>query len=579
MICSSLFRRHALISVFISLFFALSFPSPAYATSSSSSHSAARLFKRSQDCSKALYRSSTKRKYRHNWERCIARYKSVYQGFPHTDEAVWAMYKAGNLWTDLSRYSGRESDLDRAITLYRDLVKKYKEHRLADDAQYKLGEIYYTRKKDPRQAYVEFLKVEVKFPKGDMRARASTMLNKLERILGKKRAAREKKKTRAEVKLQQMVLVKDIRHWSTPTYTRVVIDLKDQVKYKGHLLKKDPDLKKPRRLYVDLRNAWINKEIETSIPIKDELLRRARAGQYKKDTVRVVLDIDNMVGYKIFHLFDPFRIVIDVQGEERKPAEVVIAKTTPEEEKEEGKTQKELSLAKQLGLGVRRIVIDAGHGGKDPGAVGRNGIREKDIVLKLAGILAGKVREELHCQPVLTRTTDVFLPLEKRTAIANIKKADLFISLHVNAHKYSKVQGLETYFLNIALDEDSMNLAARENATSTKNISDLQVILNDLMLNTKINESSRLAEFVHRGLLGAVRGGYKHVQNRGVRQAPFYVLIGAEMPAVLVEIGYITNPLENKRLRSETYLRRVASGIVQGIRSYIRDMEATYKGG
>lgn len=488
------------------------------------------------------------------------------------------MHKAGKLWTDLSRYSGKGTDLDRAIALYRELVKRYKTHRLADDAQYKLGEIFYKHKKDSRQAYVEFLKVEVKFPKGDMRAKASKMLNKLERILGKKRAAIEKS-IQKKAELRQMILVKDIRHWSTPTYTRVVIDLEDRVKYKGHLLKKDPDLKKPRRLYVDLRNAWINKDIETSIPIKDELLRRARAGQYKKDTVRVVLDIDNMVGYKIFHLFDPFRIVIDVKGKERMPAEMVMAKKPPKEKKEKEETQKELSLAKQLGLGVGRIIIDAGHGGKDPGAVGRNGIREKDIVLKLAGILAGKVRDELHCQPVLTRRTDVFLPLEKRTAIANIKKADLFISLHVNAHKYSKVQGLETYFLNIALDEDSMNLAAKENATSTKNISDLQVILNDLMLNTKINESSRLAEFVHRGLMGELRGRYKDVENRGVRQAPFYVLIGAEMPAVLVEIGYITNPLENKRLRSETYLKRVASGIVQGIRSYIKDMEATYKGG
>jgi len=124
-----------------------------------------------------------------------------------------------------------------------------------------------------------------------------------------------------------------------------------------------------------------------------------------------------------------------------------------------------------------------------------------------------------------------------------------------------------------------MNLAARENATSTKNISDLQMILNDLMLNTKINESSRLAEFVHMGLLREVRKGYKNVENRGVRQAPFYVLIGADMPAILVEIGYITNSIENRRLRSNAYLNGVASGIVRGIDSYIKDMETTYKGG
>ena len=179
----------------------------------------------------------------------------------------------------------------------------------------------------------------------------------------------------------------------------------------------------------------------------------------------------------------------------------------------------------------------------------------------------------------LTRENDVFLPLEKRTAIANMKKADLFISLHANAHKNSRYQGLETYILNIALDEESMSVAARENATSTKNISDLQMILNDLMLNTKINESSRLAEFVHKSLVRELRKRYRSVKNRGVRQAPFYVLIGAEMPAILVEIGYITNSIENKRLKSGSYLEKTAAGIAKGIDLYIKDMGLTYKGG
>jgi N-acetylmuramoyl-L-alanine amidase len=579
MICRLLLRRHELISLLIPLVFGLFLVSSSHAAPPAAS-SAAKLLHEAQEYSRKLYQSSSKKKYRHNWERCIKRYERIYKAFPNTDEAVIAMFTAGELWTNLSRYSSRSSDLDRAIVLYRDLVERYKNHKLADDAQYRLGEIFYRYKKDTKQAYIEFLKVEIKFPDGDIRAEASKRLTELERILGKRRGSTEKiiedKST-----IKQLIPVKDIRHWSTPTYTRVVIDLENPVKYKGHLLKRDPDLKKPRRLYVDLLNTEIKKDIETSIPIKDELLRGARAAQYNRNTVRVVLDIDNMEGYKIFHLYDPFRIVIDVQGEQSKvePEKRMIAEKPPTTRETKDDTQKEISLAKQLGLGVKRIIIDAGHGGKDPGALGRYGLREKDIVLQLANILAKKVREELKCEPLLTRGSDVFLPLEKRTAIANIKKADLFISLHVNAHKNRKVQGLETYFLNIALDEDSMNLAARENATSTKNISDLQMILNDLMLNTKINESSRLAEFVHMGLMHEVRKRYKNVENRGVRQAPFYVLIGADMPAILVEIGYITNSIENKRLRSNAYLNGVASGIVRGIDSYIKDMETTYKGG
>ena len=571
--------RYLLVSFFLYLFLVLFF-TPFNQNARAKSSSAKNLLHKAQTCTKQLYRSKAKKKYRHNWERCIKRYERAYKTFPDTDEAARAMYAACELWANLYGYSGRNSDIETAVSLYRELVEKYTTHRLADDAQYRLGLIFYRYKKNPKQAYVEFLKVEIKFPNGDAKVKASKMMDKLERLLGKKSFAQGSVKE-TKPKKNKLIVVKDIRHWSTPTYTRVVVDLENPVKYKKHLLKKDPDLRKPRRLFVDLQNSCISKEIESSILIKDGLLRRARAAQHDKKTVRVVLDIDNMEGYRIFHLYDPFRIVVDVQGKERKgkPIKTVVAQRSQKEEATKEGKKEGISLAKQLGLGVKKIVIDAGHGGKDPGAIGRNGLREKDVVLKLANLVAERVREDLHCQVILTRRSDVFLPLEKRTAIANIKGADLFISLHANAHKNRKLQGLETYILNIALDEESMNVAARENATSTKNISDLQMILNDLMLNTKINESSRLAKFVHKGLVKELRKRYKIVKNRGVRQAPFYVLIGAEMPAILVEVGYITNTIENRRLKSVSYLKSAASGIVKGIDLYIKDMELAYKGG
>jgi len=579
MIRRLLLEKHVLIFFLLSLFLTLFF-NVFHQVAMAKPNSARILLRKAEVCTKKLYQSKAKKKYRHNWEICIKRYEKTYQTFPGTDEAAQALFAACRLWTDLYGYSGRNSDIDTAVSLYREMVEKYKNHRLADDAQYRLGLIFYRYKKDPKQAYVEFLKVEIKFPNGDAKGKASKMMDTLERLLGKKKLAQGSVKE-TKSKKNQLIAVKDIRHWSTPTYTRVVVDLEKPVKYKKHLLKKDTDLKKPRRLFVDLQNSCISNEIESSILIKDGLLRRARAAQYDKKTVRVVLDIDNMEGYRIFHLYDPFRIVVDVQGKERKgkPIKTVVAPRFQKEKATKERKKEGISLAKQLGLGVKKIVIDAGHGGKDPGAIGRNGLREKDVVLKLANLVAERVRDDLHCQVILTRRSDVFLPLEKRTAIANIKGADLFISLHANAHKSRKFQGLETYILNIALDEESMNVAARENATSTKNISDLQMILNDLMLNTKINESSRLAKFVHNGLVKELRKKYKIVKNRGVRQAPFYVLIGAEMPAILVEVGYITNTIENRRLKSVSYLKSAASGIVKGIDLYIKDMELSYKGG
>ena len=540
------------------------------------------LLKKADDCRKSLYRSDKKMRYRHYWSNCINLYRKVYGRYPKSDQAVWAIYQSAKMFKKLYRYSGRQQDLDDAIEQYRKLAGEYKDHRLADDAQYNIGKIFYSDKRNFTQAYVEFLKVDIKFPSGDMLPKARAMLDKLSVILSKKDRQAGKKKDASSV--TELTQVKDIRHWSTPSYTRVVIDLERPVKYTSHLLKEDPTLKKPRRLYLDLEKTHVSSDIESSIPIRDGLLQRARAGQFTKETVRVVLDINSIGGYKIFPLHDPFRIVVDVRGIERKDGKdkrlSKAKKRTPRKGirkvKEPDKT---VSLARQLGLSVKRIVIDPGHGGKDPGCSQKGGIKEKNIVLNLAKTLAGKIEKKLGCEVILTRTRDMFLSLERRTAFANMKKADLFISLHINAHRQKGIYGLETYFLNMATDERAVMVAARENATSEKNISDLQTILNDLLLNTKINESSRLADKVQKGMVAMVRKRYGKVKNLGVKQAPFYVLIGAEMPAILVETGFITNPTERKRLLSKKYLEILADGIVAGIDVYIKSIDQAYKGG
>jgi len=537
------------------------------------------LLEKANACRHSLYRSSQRMKYRHHWNRCIDQYKKIADKYPKSGEAAWALYFAGRMYGRLYEFSGRDGDLDLAVECFKRVAETYPDHRLADDAQYRIGEIYYKEKNNPTQAYVEFLKVDIKFPKGDMRDRARSMMDKLASVIGNKN---DPARAPSSSKASGLARVLDIRHWSTPSYTRVVVDMERSVQYESHLLKRDPKLNKPRRLYVDLKGAYA-KDIESSIPIRDGLLRRARAGQYAPDTVRVVLDIDSIEGYKIFPLHDPFRIVVDVRGnkneeEERKKIEKLKEKTRKGIRRVKEPDEK-VSLARQLGLSVKRIVIDPGHGGKDPGCVHKGGIKEKDIVLKLAKILALKIEKDLECEAVLTRMDDVFLPLERRTAYANMKKGDLFVSLHINAHRQSGIQGLETYFLNMATDERAVLVAARENSTSEKNISDLQTILNDLMLNTKISESSKLAHEVQKGMVGRLRKSYSGVKSLGVKQAPFYVLIGAEMPAILVETGFITNPSERKRLLTQQYLENLANGIVAGMKSYIESINLAARAG
>jgi N-acetylmuramoyl-L-alanine amidase len=521
--------------------------------------------KQAKDCSRRLYRSKKRIKYRDQWLRCIQAYEKYYRKYPRGRQADEALYATAKLYKGLYGYSRRTSDLNESVSRFRKVVKRFSKSRFADDAQYQLGEIYRTYKQDFDRAYVEYFKVVMYFPQGDMKPRAQKRLSELEARMGKR-------KTKPDLPVLpdlddsakgRLARVTDIRHWSAQDYTRIVIDVNDQVEYASHLLRRDPSLGKPPRLYIDLESSTLDSSFAGAIPIGDGLLRKVRAGQYKPRVVRVVLDIESIEDHKIFSLSDPFRIVIDVTGESRKRLPPPVRGKTPS-----------LTLAQQLGLGVRKVVIDPGHGGKDPGAVGPSGVKEKDVVLGIAKRLQEKIKAKLNLVAILTRSSDRFLPLEERTALANTQKADLFVSIHTNAHKNRRIYGLSTYILNVATDEEAARVAAFENAVSAKRISDLEKILNDLMLNSKINESSRLADAVQQGLIKGLPRSYSKIKDLGVKQAPFYVLIGAQMPSIMVEVSFITNRWEEKRLASAAYQEAVAEGILRGIKSYIRQIEA-----
>jgi N-acetylmuramoyl-L-alanine amidase len=347
--------------------------------------------------------------------------------------------------------------------------------------------------------------------------------------------------------------VKNIRYWSSSDYTRIVIDLSGHVEFSKNLLS-DPD-----RIYFDLKNTRLSKDIKTVFPVGDGMLKAVRAGQFDPDTVRIVFDLEMIKDFNTFFLDSPARLVVDVQGTERiKKPEVVLTK--------------------------RKIVIDAGHGGHDPGAVGPNGLHEKDVVLDIAL----KLKEILVKDPLnevfLTRETDVFISLEERTAIANNKNADLFVSIHANASPSRRATGIETYLLNWTNDEEAMTVAARENAISLKKMKEmhkqmdlLEMIKNDLMRENKRDESIRLAHYIQKSLISTLsreRNNRKRI-DLGVKQALFYVLFGAKMPSVLVEVSFISNPGEERLLSNETYRMQLAKAISNGLNIYIMSTSAT----
>ncbi|HVE84008.1 MAG TPA: N-acetylmuramoyl-L-alanine amidase [Myxococcales bacterium] len=229
---------------------------------------------------------------------------------------------------------------------------------------------------------------------------------------------------------------------------------------------------------------------------------------------------------------------------------------------------KEITIAEQLGLKVRRVVIDAGHGGHDSGAIGPRGVQEKDVALAIAQKL-GHILESQGLEVVYTRAADAFLSLEKRAALANEARGDLFISIHCNSAAAGALRGVETYSLNIASDRYSIRLAARENSSSEKGISDLQFILADLATKANTEESSHLAQRVQGSLVGELSGKYSGVVDLGTKQALFYVLLGAKMPAILVETSFVSNPEEEKRLDSAAYQADVANAIASGVGEYL----------
>ncbi len=584
-------------------------------------------YRQARDYNYRLERDQSIGRQRRNWLCGIRNFRRIYLLAPKGALAPNCFFMMARMYYRMYHCFHLSPDLDQALDYYRDVVSLFPEDSLADDALLASAEIILRDKKDPRQA-ARLLARQIKlFPKGDKYALA---VSRLRELAGKYDLPLPAALGLAAAR-QHLANVLPVKYWSSDDYARVVIRSSSPVHYSASLLEKHNN--HHRRLLIDFAQSYIDPKFTAPVPIRDGLLRRIRTDQFNAATVRVVLDIQSVSNYKIFSLNDPFRVIVDVRGREKKvvrprkiprvaakpkpskpskekkvppvtttaePARKAALATTaakggqqeqPPEVSSTGKTpmvvlqdqekrrpgaaenpeasESKLSLALQLGLGVHRIVIDPGHGGKDPGAMAF-GLKEKNIVLTVARETAARLRKKYHYKVILTRDRDVFLPLEERIAIANTKKADLFVSIHVNAHPAPAVRGIETFYLNLATNTEAMRVAARENATSTHNISDLQDILTDLMQNSKIQESARLAEYVQNSLVSGLDADKYKVKNLGVKQAPFYVLIGAEMPAVLTEISFISNPENAAHLRQSKYLRDIADQIADGIADYVK---------
>jgi N-acetylmuramoyl-L-alanine amidase len=487
----------------------------------------------------------------------------------------------------------------------------------------------------------------------------------------------------------KLVQVTGVRHWSTSIYTRVAIDLGDEVQYEAARV---PD---PDRIFFDLHGTRLSPELigKSVSVIDDGFLKRIRIAQFSNDVTRVVLDVSDVSDYSAFLLPNPYRLIIDIHGRKpgtaatqqvaqgsstinppsiaskpqsitgqasstpaparpqplslqaTKPSATVTvtnqapaptdasatqdiaalshqpdrvratnhptsapiaasvagtipasqpdltpAKTTPSPMTKRSKTAGATdttdsasstiheaeptadggrSMVRALGLKIGRIVIDPGHGGHDSGTLGPDGIEEKDVVLDVSLRLGKLLRQRLGADVIFTRSDDTFIPLETRTAIANKAQADLFVSVHANSSPDPSARGVETYYLNFTSSPESLELAARENAVSQQSIHQLSDLVKKIALHDKIDESREFAADVEKYLYDGLDQGNPGLKDRGVKQAPFVVLIGANMPSILAEISFLTNSDDERQLRDPNYRQRIAESLYRGVARYV----------
>jgi N-acetylmuramoyl-L-alanine amidase len=663
---------------------------------------------------------------RHDYQRVLNAYRYVYLGAPTSTKADPSVVAVAETLVEMGRRFDDDKILNEAIEQYKFLRREYPGSKYRFDGLFTVGEIYKDDLNDPEAARASFQEFLRRYPHNRLADDARQAIVELNQAAEAEKTAVAQKsaeKTRAQkdlspkdaksngdagpaagdVHLSRSVSAKDespvtagrlprvtgIRHWSTPDYTRVAIDVEGDVKYSSQRIDS------PARIFFDLRDTKLASTlVGKSFDVDDGFLKKVRVAQFAPGRTRVVLEVDNLSDYEAFLLPNPYRLIIDIhgkngrakqpkdgsdattaeangvesaktnadaavnldasddvtvsavrpstamkpptsgvvkriveaeddEGSSARPTEARSSETRPSEDTKRnaqdvkseasharkivvtkkaadsdldseqdileppGRTERpsglgireakptasgDRSLIRALGLKIGKIVIDPGHGGHDTGTIGPNGLEEKDLVLDVGRRLGKLLETRLGAEVVYTRKDDTFIPLETRTAVANQARADLFVSIHANSSHDETARGVETYYLNFTSSPEALEVAARENAVSEKSIYELQDLVKKIALKEKIEESREFAGDVQQSLHSGLAVKSPAIRDRGVKKAPFIVLIGANMPSILAEISFVSNPTDEHRLSTGEYRQRIAESLYRGIAKYVNGL-------
>ena len=512
----------------------------------------------------ALQKDEQRACWREPWEKLEARFRAVHAARPADTIRAGALYRAAFCHEALARCSHLGREYREAVAMYRQVAQEFPRSALADDALYQAAVLAAHRLDDVPLALELLTTQGRKYPHGDMTARGRELLAELDQT-GHDSRPSSGRQAASRPELQML-------SWDSVSKNsvRVVLELNGPARYETRLIRAGKDT--PARLVLEVSDIDVVQDVRRGVKVNGSLLSNVQVRPHGRGA-RIELTFREVARFDTSLEENPYRIVVSVAaGKSRLPrmdagdTDVAEAPSRQQAPARRVRSLQVCNMASQLGLTVRRVFIDAGHGGKDPGT-SHNKVVERAITLDIAQRL-GRLLQANGLEVSYSRTDNTSVGLAQRTQLANRRESDIFVSIHVNAHDNASARGFETYFLDFASNPEAARVAALENARSDRRLGNMQNMLADVMLNVRQDESRRLAGDIQRlTIFRLKRRGYT-VRNNGTRSAPFHVLLGACMPAVLVEVGYCTNPDEATRLRSEKYRHAIAEGLAEGILAY-----------
>ena len=520
----------------------------------------------------ALRADKIKSCWRQPWEELQTEFQRIYESRKDWAVAPGALFRSAASQEALADCSHLPGDYRRALELYLALTREFPKSALADDALLCAARIQGTRLGKTGEGLALLDEILADYPRGDMAAEARTLRAQWSGTLAAAGGADSASRAAERHETPEV----QVLSWDSlnKNSVEIVLEMSGPTRYSTRLVKARKGA--PARLYLDLENAAVVSDVRKGVTVRGSLLQAVRVRDHKEGGASLQFDFREVRRFDARIEDDPCRIVLSVAagktplprkagaaaafaaGEEDTPA--------PRASKTGIRSRQVSDMASQLGLTVHTVFIDAGHGGRDPGT-SHNKVLERLVTLDVAMTL-GRLLEANGLEVVYSRTRDTAVSLSERTRRANAARADLFVSVHVNASEDPRVSGVETYYLDLASNPQAARVAALENAGSDRRLGDMQNMLADVMLNARVEESRRLAGDIQRLSMFRLKRREFTVRNNGVKAAPFHVLLGAQMPAVLVELGYCTNPAEARNRADPKYRHALAEGLAEGILAY-----------